>query len=127
MKGIRKHTLLSLWIGSLILTSSALSTALQEQSTSQATPQVKTKQHKIPKSGHSKSKTFTDDWENSQGGTAPKHKTPPDHWVGQGGGKSKGSHSDDWITTDASSAKPDSKSKNVHHKPLMRAQPKNPK
>lgn len=137
--GKRTCALMGIGVAMVILASAVLGAAPQQQSTPQAAPLVKGKQHNVPKNGHSKSKskTFTDDWENSQGGSAPKHKTPHDHWVGVGTGKSKGSHSDDWITTDASVAKPGSKSNpntaSTHsnlrraHKPFKTIQPKNPK
>ncbi len=133
----------------------------QEQNKTTSPTAMTGKHHNVPKGQHSKSKTFTDDWDATSSGKTDKGKGVPDHWTGSKGGSGKHSSNngksgkgvpddwtgtqggagtnsadngkggkgatDNWIATDSRTTTSHKGPSHTSPKPMVHAQPKNPK
>jgi hypothetical protein len=142
----------SVGLASVVFILTDVQGARQEQAHPQDAASVPTTIHKIPRGPHSKSTTAPDSWEGGGRGQPHKSNTAPDSWVGGGGGKppksntppddwqntqggqgssgsgkTKGSHADDWMSTDVSTSKSTRPSSAPHHKAPKPVQARAPK
>ncbi len=140
-----------IWCAACFLGNGNLTAGPQEHPKTTTPDAVKVKHHSVPKGSHSKSKTFTDSWESTQGNNPHKGKGVPDHWGGTGGTKSHGGkgipddwnqnqggtgttstgggksgkgHTDNWIATDSKSTTSHKVTSHANPKPPVHVQPK---